>query len=120
MTGDFSLRIVEAEPDQAFFRIYSEHAYPAVWHVFRGVPDDLENPVGIEERWVADCMGTPGTEQTPLQDASCLTYFRWNSLLVQISFPGSLIPRSDELRARIGTMIDGWYADANTSSQSQP
>jgi hypothetical protein len=111
LSGEYEGGIVEAESEGGFFRVYSQHAYPSVWYVFQGQPQDLGEQVNLADRWVADCRGASGTERTPLIEAECLTYFRWRSLLVQVSFPGFLLPKRSQLTERIEALIEDWTVD---------
>jgi hypothetical protein len=108
LRGEYENAVVEAESGSGFFRVYSKHRYPSVWYVFRGEPEDLGKEINLTDRWVADCRGAPGAERTLLTEAECLTYFRWHSLLVQISFPGFLIPQRSQIAERIEALIEGW------------
>lgn len=108
LSGEFESAIIDAESEGNFFRIYSKHAYPSVWYVFRGRPSELGEQVDLADRWVADCRGVSATVRTSMQDAECLTYIRWNTLRVQISFPGFLIPQTSQLKERIAALIESW------------
>lgn len=106
-TGLYQDRVIENDPEVGMTRIYPKSGYPLIWNYFRGKPASPSSGAPDGD-WVANCRLQPGSTETSVANAQCISEFFWKSVKVELAFPGSLIQEFTSFLEVVTNRLDAW------------
>jgi hypothetical protein len=106
--GSYRDRIIEADPEPGFVRVYRKIEYPNSWEIFTVSPGLVKIPQDIFSFWIGHCVTLHSTLTASGTSVDCTSYALVGNFAVHFRVGGQDIIRTNDIRKYLAGLVSQW------------